>query len=91
MAFGTNRQPPHQLIAAAPNTETEREQRGQIVPLLVAGVLVNCAGVAMINASATRGYQRTTTVREVEEPAPQQRADQRAHFKQGKALNRHLL
>ncbi|CNU09256.1 Uncharacterised protein [Salmonella enterica subsp. enterica serovar Bovismorbificans] len=37
------------------------------------------------------GYQRATTVRQVREPAPQQRADQRAHFKQGKALNRHLF
>ena len=37
------------------------------------------------------GHQRAATVCQIRQPAPQQRADQRAHFKQGKALNRHLF
>ena len=37
------------------------------------------------------GHQRTTTVGEIREPAPQQGADQGAHFKQGEALNRHFF
>ncbi|CSF22335.1 Uncharacterised protein [Shigella sonnei] len=35
------------------------------------------------------GHQATATVRQVREPAPQQRTDQRTSFKQRKALNRH--
>ena len=34
------------------------------------------------------GHQRAAAIGEIREPAPQQRTDQRAHFKQGEALNR---
>ncbi|STB46472.1 Uncharacterised protein [Citrobacter koseri] len=88
--FGTKPTAATPISNCGPNTrKTEREQ-GRQVDVLVAGMLVNAEG-GDNQRQRNAGHQRTTTVRQIRQPAPQQRADQRAHFKQGKALNRHFF
>ncbi|CSG37011.1 Uncharacterised protein [Shigella sonnei] len=71
----------------AKDQETQRKERSQI-DIFVTGMLIHTErGDNQRQRDA--GHQATATVRQVREPAPQQRTDQRTSFKQRKALNRH--